>query len=578
MHQIDLHMKYVIISLFFTLLPFKLSAQQEQGVFEHPRFARVDKKHVVQAKDHSNDDTEKVYSYESASEQPSIYPDSVSPLLAKVNLWHQYDLPYTKNTPIVEDKHCPTGCVALAMSQVMHYYRYPLKGIGNNQYIDSLGCKKTIYSDFSSHTYDWNNMLYEYDHTNYTDVQANAVALLQYDCGVSVNMRYDKDASGAYSVRQPMALIKNFGYDKGAQIYYRDFYSYNEIHSMLKKELSSGRPILISGSNKNRSHAFIIDGYNEKDEFHIMLGNPDGFGDNWTKLVNMTADSDGYGIGTPENGMNIIQCFILGVQPRTEDSEKNEHHLFVMKDLKALTTSSGRNESLKVASNDLCNVGCNFHNDSVVLMLTKDNKNIMPLYTYKRIFLLEEIEDTTYNDTIDITIPNGITSGKYNIVPMYKDNGKWTEVRCCVGTPNYLIADVRSDEITLSSDSSEMAYITIEDLSVPDYMFNAAAPDFSVRIKGHNAELCGRLYIELEPMFENGKSFYLERHGINIAKDEEQEFHYCRGKIWTPQAGKYKLHIYYDNSVFADELIELQLPNEYTVEYISGSVFQIASK
>ena len=128
----------------------------------------------------------------------------------------------------------------------MHYYRYPERGIGSNQYIDSLGCKETLYSDFSSHVYDWNNMLYEYDHTEYNDVQADAVARLQYDCGISVNMRYGKDESGAMSVSQPISLVKYFGYDKGAQIYYRDFYTYDEIVQMLKNELANKRPVLIT--------------------------------------------------------------------------------------------------------------------------------------------------------------------------------------------------------------------------------------------------------------------------------------------------------------------------------------------
>ncbi len=574
-------MKYIFCSvLLFTLLSISMFAQQEKGVLCHPRFARVDNKHVVNNRSYSGFN----YSRNNSPRKSDIhsklfdYPNSVSPLLEKVNLWHQYSLPYTKFTPIIEEQHCPTGCIALAMSQIMHYYRYPSKGIGSNQYIDSLGCKQTLYTDFSTHTYDWDNMLYEYDHTDYTDKQADAVALLQYDCGVSVNMRYDKGASGAMSVMQPISLVKHFGYDKGAQIYYRDFYSHNEIHSMLKNELANGRPVLISGTNKNNSHAFIIDGYNEEDEFHIMLGNPDGYGDNWTKLSNMTADSEGYGIGTPENGMNILQCFIMGVQPNTPDSDRNEHHIFAMRDIKALTTTANRGTSFRVATNELCNIGYNILNDSVVLMLTKDNKPVTPVYTYNHSFQLEEIEDTTYSDTVDVTIPKTIANGKYLIVPMFKDRGEWKEVRCCVGTPNYLIAEVNDDIVSLSSDTAQIAYITIEDIHISDFMFNGVAQDFTVKVKGHNAEMCGRLYIELEPMFENSKSFYLQRHGINIAKDEEQEYHYCKGKIWIPSFGKYKLHIYYDKNLLSDELIELELPREYYIEFTSPSVFQIASR
>jgi hypothetical protein len=420
-------------------------------------------------------------------------------------------------------------------------------------------------------------MLYEYDHTEYNDIQADAVARLQYDCGISVNMCYGKDASGAISVRQPIALVNNFGYDKGAQIYYRDFYTYDEMQMMLKNELANKRPVLISGTNMDNSHAFVIDGYNEDDEFHIMLGNPDGQADNWTTLENMTADDYNYGKGTPENGFNILQSFILGIQPKTKDSDANEHHLFVFRNISALIQKAGRNDSFTIATNDLCNVGCNLHEDSVSLMLVKNNQLVMPLYTYSHEFLLEEVDDTTYCDTLDIVFPKNITAGQYNIVPMYKDNGKWKEARTCIGTPNYLMADISNEGIILSSDTANTAYITLEGITVPDLMFNAYANDFSITLKAHNTEICGRVYVKLEALTEGGKDFYLQRHGITMKKNEEKCYHYSASKVWVHKLGKYRLHVYYESNLFTDELIELPLPNEVIIDFIDRSHIQIAS-
>lgn len=569
-------MKYILIILSSML--FTASYAQQWGVTEHPRFVRTDRMHVVRQNVQADDImTADVRSRSVDISISGILPSEVKPLLAKTNLWHQYELPYKRFTPVIEGQHCPTGCVALAMSQVMHYYRYPERGIGSNQYIDSLGCKETLYSDFSSHVYDWNNMLYEYDHTEYNDIQADAVARLQYDCGISVNMCYGKDASGAISVRQPIALVNNFGYDKGAQIYYRDFYTYDEMQMMLKNELANKRPVLISGTNMDNSHAFVIDGYNEDDEFHIMLGNPDGQADNWTTLENMTADDYNYGKGTPENGFNILQSFILGIQPKTKDSDANEHHLFVFRNISALIQKAGRNDSFTIATNDLCNVGCNLHEDSVSLMLVKNNQLVMPLYTYSHEFLLEEVDDTTYCDTLDIVFPKNITAGQYNIVPMYKDNGKWKEARTCIGTPNYLMADISNEGIILSSDTANTAYITLEGITVPDLMFNAYANDFSITLKAHNTEICGRVYVKLEALTEGGKDFYLQRHGITMKKNEEKCYHYSASKVWVHKLGKYRLHVYYESNLFTDELIELPLPNEVIIDFIDRSHIQIAS-
>ena len=569
-------MKYILTILSSMLIT--ASYAQQLGVTEHPRFVRTDRMHVVKQKVYTGDsETTDVRSRSVDITISGMLPSEVMPLLAKTNMWHQYYLPYTRMTPVVEEEHCPTGCVALAMSQVMHYHRYPERGIGSNQYIDSLGCKETIYSDFSSHVYDWNNMLYEYEHTEYNDSQADAVALLQYDCGVSVNMRYNKDASGAMSVMQPIALIKNFGYDKGAQLYYRDFYTYDDMVKMLKNELANNRPVLVSATNTYNSHAFLIDGYNEDDEFHIMLGNPDGYGDNWTTICDMTADDSNYGKGTPENGFNILQSFVLGIQPKTKDSDKNERHLFAFKDITALTKDAGRNESFTIATNDLCNVGCNMLNDSVSIMLVKGKNSLVPLYTYKHEFLLEELEDTTYSDTVSITIPKDVKAGKYKIVPMYKDNGMWTEARTCVGTPNYLFADVRNDGITLSSDTANTAYLTLEGITVPDLMFNAYTNDFSISLKAHNAEICGRVYVKMESLSEEGKDFYLQRHGISMNKNEEKRYHYGASKVWVPKLGKYRLHVYYESNLFADELIELDMPEEVIINFIDRSHIEIAA-
>lgn len=569
-------MKHIASTILFLLLSNTVFAQYMGLQKQHPLFNNPE--NMVKIKQQKEFGSPAISNVRNrVTNNSDSLPHEVKPLLADVNLWHQYGKPYNNLTPIVEEQHCPTGCIALAMSQVMHYYRYPERGYGSYEYNDSNGCKEILSSDFSAHKYDWGNMLYEYDYTDYTEQQANAVALLQSDCGISVGMRYSKDASGAHSVSQPISLVKYFGYDKGAQLIYRDFYTYSEILYILKNELASGRPVLISGSNKNNSHAFIIDGYNSNDEFHIMLGNQGGYGDNWTKLYHMTADSPGYGKGTPENGMNILMSFVTGVQPATIDSDKNEYHVFAMKDIVALTTKANRNDSFTIATNDICNIGYNILNDSVVLMLTKNDKPIVPLYKYSHEFLLEELEDTTYSDTLSISFPKDIANGNYKIVPMFKDHGRWQEIKCCVGTPNYLLADVKSDVITLSSDTANKAYLTLEDISISDFMFNGTAQDFTVKVKAHNSELYGRLYVECEPLFENGNKFFMQCHCVNLADGEEREYHYSEGKLWIPSFGRYKLHVYYDDNIFADELIELELPKEYIIEFVTPSRFLIAS-
>ena len=185
-------------------------------------------------------------------------PERVEPLLK--DDWDQY-APNNNMCPLnQEGKQCVVGCVATAMTQVMHYWEWPIRGTGSHEYVDIRGCGQKLSSNFAEHIYVWPNMPDSYKEGNYTSAQANAVALLSSDCGIAVNTIYGASTSGARPIYQPQALVNYFGYDKGAQMLFRDFYSLEEITLMLKKELAAGRPVLTSGYNNSGGHAFVIDG------------------------------------------------------------------------------------------------------------------------------------------------------------------------------------------------------------------------------------------------------------------------------------------------------------------------------
>ena len=59
-------------------------------------------------------------------------PAEVAPLLQEVK-WAQ-NYPFNILTPELNGEHCPTGCVATAMAQMMRYYRYPERGVGEASY------------------------------------------------------------------------------------------------------------------------------------------------------------------------------------------------------------------------------------------------------------------------------------------------------------------------------------------------------------------------------------------------------------------------------------------------------------
>lgn len=514
-------------------------------------------------------------------------PERVEPILQ--DGWYQ-DAPNNNMCPLDQKgNRCLVGCVATAMTQVMHYWEWPRKGMGSHEYVDVKGCGQKLSSNFEEHIYDWPNILDSYK-GNYTSAQADAIALLSSDCGIAVNMTYGAESSGARSIYQPMALVNYFGYDRGIQMLFRDFYSLEEITLMLKKELAAGRPVLVSGYSNVGGHAFVIDGYDENDWFHLHLGNPDNDGDGWTYLSHMVADQPTWcDKDSPENGMNVLQMFTIGVMPSSHAQATGvECHNFAFQYISAVRDTEEASpvyprEAVAVTVHDLSNVGWNLLDDSVAIMLKHDENVVCPLYVYQRDFQLEEVDDTTYTDTLHLAFPPEVDDGIYTLVPMYRDNTsdgekEWRDARTSTGTPNYLIAHVEGNNVTLSSDTASYAYLTLEDYDFPDYMIHNTNPEYSLTLKNHNAEMVGRLYLVLESLDEPGKTYYLTRQGLSLEKDEESTRTFRKSKLYMPRLGTFRLHIQYESNLFSEVLYEFKLPEELIITVLAGDEWEIASR
>ena len=177
---------------------------------------------------------------------------------------------------------CYAGCVATAMSQVMKYWNHPLQGTGSNSYNSGGGNTEYPYipgisANFGETTYDWDNMP-ESLNVSSTQEQKEAIALLMYHCGVSVNMFYAPDGSGSNSERVPVAIRSYFSYTNQSVLYDRNNYSYSDWYKMIKEHLDMGWPVYYSGCDATppplgpQCHAFVCDGYDDAGLFHWNWG------------------------------------------------------------------------------------------------------------------------------------------------------------------------------------------------------------------------------------------------------------------------------------------------------------------
>ena len=192
--------------------------------------------------------------------------------------WNQ-SYPYNKFCPRENGARTYAGCVATAMSQVMNYWKYPTHGYGHHSY--TYGQFGTLSADFASSVYEFDKMLNSIGESS-PDEEIDPIAFFMYHCGISVDMMYGADGSGAYSEDVPEAVLKYFGYTNRCRIVYRDSYSLKEFQNILKDQFDLGWPCYYSGTDTggNGGHAFVCDGYDNKDMFHFNWGwggSGDGF-------------------------------------------------------------------------------------------------------------------------------------------------------------------------------------------------------------------------------------------------------------------------------------------------------------
>lgn len=246
------------------------------------------------------------------SDSPSVV---VEPLVT--TKWNQ-DAPFNNFAPEYTDdnnntQRCATGCAATAMAQIMKFHNWPEQGVGHYSYEhQSFG---TISSNFSEHVYDWTNMIDRYNNGEYSNMQADAVALLMKDCGVSLNMNYGP-VSGA-SIYSYYPAFKNY-FRYSSRTVNRSGCETAEFTKIITDELQEGRPLIYCGTGEDGGHAFVVDGYDTNYFLHVNWG-WGGYSDGYFDMNYM--DPTGLGIGGGSGAFKWNQGIVLarplkdGVEP-----------------------------------------------------------------------------------------------------------------------------------------------------------------------------------------------------------------------------------------------------------------------
>ena len=260
---------------------------------------------------------------------------AVSPLLSTT--WNQTE-PYNNLCPGTGNTKSIVGCVATAMAQLMKYHNWPATGTGSYSYYCMNGTYDygILSANFGTTTYEWNNMLNDYSNNSGTAAQKNAVATLMYHCGVSVNMSYSPEWSGAFLTDIEIAnsaypnyptaedALKNyFNYSPSLSGLAKANYTSAQWTAMLKSELDNAHPVLYDGTDQSGQggHCFVCDGYDNSNYFHFNWG-WSGWYDGYFAHSNLTPGPGGAGAGNSDYSYN--QTAIFGAVPNNGGSPSSD--------------------------------------------------------------------------------------------------------------------------------------------------------------------------------------------------------------------------------------------------------------
>lgn len=233
--------------------------------------------------------------------------------------WDQgdpYDPSYNLYCPKVDNLYSYTGCVATAIAQICHYYKFPVNPRGRTSYNwngQTLGMKfDTVFFNYSQMP----NRL----SGSSTMAQKRAVAQLNYALGVAVHMGYSPEGSGAYSAQVPSAMNNYFKYKRG-KMTYRANVTTDEYMALIRGELEKRRPVYMGGASSTggdgrdaAGHAWLCAGYmSESDSRYFMNWGWGGSANGFFNLRSNNMPAQGY-------NFNQNQECITGIIPPDADS------------------------------------------------------------------------------------------------------------------------------------------------------------------------------------------------------------------------------------------------------------------
>ncbi len=449
------------------------------------------------------------------AEGQSLSPvkEAIAPMLT--TRWNQnapYNLlcPYFLND--TNRNRCATGCVATAMAQTLAYSRN--RPVGTMADISAYYCNtkwgtngQQVYVEAKPKTtFNWDLMLDSYT-ADATDAQQQAVAKLMAYCGASVQVDYKDGTSSASQSRVAPALHDIFGM-QGTQLSRKD-YSYAQWTNLIYAEMRAGRPVIYDGRATGGGHAFVVDGFDGGELFHVNWGwggKNDGY---FALSVMHPADNSGIGASPSNDGYSYQQTAIVGIQPG-----------YVPQDAAVQMSLNDISVSDNTVTFAMYNFSGAENTFDIGVGIVDDDGNISHVITV----LDNHTFQVNYGrKTLRATIDgSGLTPGTYRYVTTSKLSSSDRWLTDMPYHHSYIEATVAADGRVTLRLMPVAPLLTAEALTWPEgHLF--AGHEVNIRTRVHNGggEFCGALYLFVSQSSDKGD--YESRLGMTIGSGATAE-------------------------------------------------------
>lgn len=473
---------------------------------------------------------------------------SVAPLLGNVK-WNQSN-PYNLFCPLDATSGSRTlaGCVAVAMSQIMKYYRWPVTGKGTHSYTDAKYGLQSV--DFSMTNYDWDNMLGYYG-SGTTPEQDNAVATLVYHLGVAVDMAYSTTGSSSTISKAAEAFVSHFGYDSEIQRYERAYYSASEWNALLKKELDNARPVYYSANSDAGGHAFVCDGYDSNDLFHINWG-WGGSSNGYFELSSLSSTNPGVVGAAPE--YSYYQSVLANIRP-ADALNKTSNQVMLYKYGLASSTSSVNsiNTSSFSVTYSFGNMGTNPVSVRWGVGYVKEGSSTLTKLVDNSTQYTTISSGSYYSTprTFSISKPTALsTKGVYRLYPIYlpKDSTTWSIMRGTSELNNCLVVTVaNTNGSTTILPEKYSPSLVLDTLVQPlSRLYQDKSLNVELTIRNTGKEYYSTVGICLINVTDPGDRTYICESKVLCPSGETKTFHFT-GTVGCPP-GFYYLQAQFDST------------------------------